>query len=408
MNLKYLCIFLMIYLLPLPIHAGTADSLAAQGPVHHFGADVRASYLLPTHDFFRGVNKYGKRLDKSAAAHLQYSFSFAPGSHYGKLYPTAYQGIGAALNTFFDKEEIGTPVSLYVFQGAEITRLSRQLSLDYEWNFGVSLGWRTSNYRSGNSINSFNTVVGSTVNAYINVGFLLSWHPSPDWKFSAGIDLSHYSNGNTRYPNAGVNTIGGRLQATRNFGNLSRGSGHRNPAYEKEYISAGKRFADRMTYDIIVYGAGRSKGLIWHDEVYISDGTFGILGLNFNPMYRVNKFLRAGISADVQYDESANTPYHVAGVGSGGKIKFHRPPLSEQLGGGLSLRAELVMPIFSVNVGFGHNVVYKGEELGGFYQILALKTDITKHLILHVGYKLRKFHDPNNLMLGVGWRFGNI
>ena len=30
-----------------------------------------------------------------------------------------------------------------------------------------------------------------------------------------------------------------------------------------------------------------------------------------------------------------------------------------------------------------------------------------KGLYLHIGYKLHDFHDPNNLMLGLGWRFGN-
>ena len=52
-------------------------------------------------------------------------------------------------------------------------------------------------------------------------------------------------------------------------------------------------------------------------------------------------------------------------------------------------------------------MIFKGDELKGFYQTLALKTDIHKGLYLHIGYKLHDFHDPNNLMLGLGWRFGN-
>ena len=72
---------------------------------------------------------------------------------------------------------------------------------------------------------------------------------------------------------------------------------------------------------------------------------------------------------------------------------------------GLSLRAELVMPVFSINVGVGRNLIYSGGDMKGFYQILALKTYITRHLFLHVGYQLSKFKDPNNLMLGLGYRF---
>ena len=64
-----------------------------------------------------------------------------------------------------------------------------------------------------------------------------------------------------------------------------------------------------------------------------------------------------------------------------------------------------VLPIFSINLGVGYNVFQQGEDTQGWYQILALKTSLTHHLFLHVGYQLSKFKDPNNLMLGLGWRF---
>ena len=50
-------------------------------------------------------------------------------------------------------------------------------------------------------------------------------------------------------------------------------------------------------------------------------------------------------------------------------------------------------------------MIYSGDDTEGFYQILALKTYVTRHLFLHVGYQLSKFKDPNNLMLGIGYRF---
>ena len=373
---------------------------------HHIGVNIRPSYLLPTHRFFRGENELGQRLDKSGSAHLQYSFSFPSSSHFGKLYPTAYQGVGIAFNTFFDHKEIGDPAAIYVFQGARLAQIFPTLSLDYEWNFGASFGWHP--YDPYGVIlgyeNSQNLVVGSRVNAYINFGVLLSWEPLDNWKFTAGIELTHFSNGNTSYPNAGVNTVGCRIGVARSFGPQClrlQGTRKMSNGYSQE------KLADKMTYDILLYGAGRAKGLIWNGTPYIAEGKFGILGLNISPLYRVNKFLRAGASLDVQYDESANVGEYVAGIGDDGNIRFYRPPLSKQLGIGFSLRAEFVMPIFSVNIGFGRNIIYKGDELKGFYQTLALKTNIYKGLYLHIGYKLHDFHDPNNLMLGFGWRFGN-
>lgn len=388
-----------------PAEGHPADSTKI---THRIGVNVRPSYIVPSHKFFRGENALGKRLDKSGSAHLQYSFSFPESSHFGKMYPTSYQGIGLAWNTFFDQEEIGSPAAVYVFQGARLARLSRKLSFDYEWNFGLSFGWHPYDPYGDlnpNFINDKNLVVGSRLNAYINVGFMLTWRPAAPWVLSAGIDMTHFSNGNTCYPNSGVNTVGIRLGAARLFGPVA--SSELTHKHRPAEGFSRKRFTQRISYDVVLYGAGRAKGLMWNDTPYISEGKFAVLGLNINPLYRVNKFFRAGLSLDIQYDESANLGEHVAGIGDDGNIKFFRPPLSEQLGAGLSARAEFVMPIFSVNIGFGRNFIYKGKELSGFYQTLALKADLYKGLFLHIGYKLHDFHDPNNLMLGFGWRFGS-
>ena len=59
-------------------------------------------------------------------------------------------------------------------------------------------------------------------------------------------------------------------------------------------------------------------------------GSFGIVGLNFAPMYNFNNYFRAGLSVDAQFDESANIKdYKLVGT-YGDDIKFHRPPFREQ------------------------------------------------------------------------------
>ncbi len=39
--------------------------------------------------------------------------------------------------------------------------------------------------------------------------------------------------------------------------------------------------------------------------------------------------------------------------------------------------------------------------------MVVLKAHVMKNLFLHVGYRLINFKDPSNLMLGIGYRFGN-
>ena len=110
----------------------------------------------------------------------------------------------------------------------------------------------------------------------------------------------------------------------------------------------------------------------------------------------------------MQYDESANIGNHVANdnfPSDPDELQFYRPPFREQFSAGLSLRAEIVMPIFSINLGIGKNFFCHGADNNSFYQTFVLKTNITKHLFLHTGYQLYRFKDPNNLMLGIGFRF---
>ena len=329
------------------------------------------------------------------SAHLKYAFRFSPDSHWGQLYPHAYQGVGISYTSFFNTSELGNPVSVYVFQGSQIARFSSRLTLNYEWNFGASFGWKKFNEIT----NPYNDVIGSKINAYMNANIYLNWQITSRWALIAGIEATHYSNGNSNYPNAGVNTAGGRIGLVRTFG-------AEESKKKSSHIGKSAIEGSPFSYDLIVYGATRRRGIIWPDEKYLIPGTFGVVGLNFNPLYRINKYFRAGLSLDAQYDESANLKNHLAGTDyTVNEKKFYRPPFREQFAVGVSVRAELTMPIFSINFGIGHNLFYKGEDTEGFYQILALKTFVTPRLFLHTGYQLSKFKDPNNLMLGLGYRF---
>ena len=431
---------LTLFLMTLNVWTGSAhtsascsvprDSTRNTLSTHRIGINARGAWLMPTHKFFRGENGTGKPLNYSASAHLQYSYQFPASSTFGTLFPTAYQGIGVGWNTFFDKKEIGMPTAVYIFQGAQICRLASRLSLDYEWNFGASFGWKPfhDDEELDGRANIYNTVVGSKVNAYINASLILTYRPVNQATLFFGVDVSHFSNGNTRYPNAGVNTLGIKVGGTYGFGECSMRKPGAKLSRKADYgfsdIWSGtrpycsipdereeNRFINRMSLNVTLYGALRSKGLMYEDNAYILGNKFAVAGIDLSPMYRVGKCFAAGLSVDLQYDESANLRSHIAGTDhteDGIKLLVRRPPLRESLAAGLSLRAELIMPIFMVGVGVGHNIIYNGSDFDGFYQVFNLKTSLTKRLFLNIGYKLTDLKRPNNLMIGLGWSFHRI
>ena len=325
----------------------------------------------------------------SSSLHLSYGFSFSPDSEPGRLYPGVSQGIGIGVNIFQHIKSIGTPVSIYLFQEAPICRLGSRVSLGYSWNFGASAGWKPSDGLTARS----NLIVGSKVNAYINLGLQAIWSLTEDLSLSAGFDITHFSNGNTSFPNPGVNMAGLKVGISRSFGKRPEGTPFmRDTLYREHHVS----------YDLTGYGAWRKRVYRGGETPVLLNGHYGIAGLTFAPMWELKRYLRVGVSADFQWDESSDLKHYHIGGATTEDIRFSHPPFFSQVSAGLSARAELVMPFFSVNLGFGYNLIGPVEARAS-YQMANLKVYLTRGLYLNVGYQLQNFQRQNNLMLGLGY-----
>lgn len=362
--------------------AAVRDTSLFKGLTHRITAEIRPAYNLPTHGYYKGHNEFGKAIPMAGSAHLKYSFSLNPDSYLGRLYPTAYQGIGMAWQTFFNHKATGTPALLYIFQGSRIADLGGKLSLDYEWNLGLSYGWR------------INEVVGSKCNIYINVGFPLTWHISPEWDLSFGPEYTHFSNGDTAFPNGGANTFGVRLGITNRF---NGSTGEKAPGLKligKEDELKTEKPSDRISYDINIHGAWRADRQIDGSRITISNKPFLTGGISINPLYRLNRYFSVGAATDLMIDRSADLDAE-----GNSPSEFYR-----QTALGISLRGELTMPFFSINIGAGYNVLSGAEDLKGFYTAYNLKTFINDFLFLNIGYRLSSVLYSHNLMFGIGIR----
>lgn len=374
-----------------------ADSIPtsdfAKAPVWRIGTEVSACWVPPTNGFLEGDNSSGKDINTSLSGDLRAAFTYNPATRTGILYHDVYQGVGVGVRTFFACKDLGTPVSAYVFQGAPITHFTGRLCLGYEWRFGAAFGWK--HYDAENA--PTNAVIGTSTTAHMALALKLNYRISDRWHLSVGLTASHFSNGNTAYPNSGVNTLGATIGMSYILN--PQGPAQQAPAWLLQEADRPHWFMDIMTF-----GAWR-KRIVKDSDGFptLCPGRFGVVGLQVAPMRQFNRYLAAGMALDAQWDESAGlAPYRVDGS-SGDDIKFFRPPFGKQLNIGLSAHAELIMPIFTVNVGIGYDIVSpKGED--AFYQMLTLKTFVTKRLYINTGYRLSSFKNPQNLMLGLGFR----
>lgn len=356
------------------------------------GVEFSPAFVPGTNDFLKYDNPLGKRIDCSFATDFRGDFSFNKDSAESMLFPGLYQGLGVGVNTFFSNSLLGTPVSAYVYQGAQIVRFTSNVWLGYEWQFGAAMGWKHYNEETADR----NVSVGTDVTAHIGLGIKLHYQLTKRLVLTLGVMAKHYSNGNTSWPNAGINSIGASLGVAY----IINAQDNARSAPETLRENADR---PRWLWDIIGYGAWRKRVVTVAETPQLCPGRFGVVGMQFAPMRKLNRWVAVGASLDVQYDESGGiSPYWVEGT-TEDYIKFYRPPFGKQLSVGLSAHGELTMPIFAVNVGLGYDFLNpKGNKR--FYQSLTLKTFITRNIFLNVGYRLGNFKDPQNLMLGVGVR----
>ena len=360
---------------------------------HYLTTEYRPAWVIPARTY--KTEAYSNPFDEfQQSGHLKYAFSLPKESLGNQVFPNTQQGIGLAVYDFGNFKEIGTPIVAYLFQKSEITRISPHFSLDYEWNFGVSTGWQP--YDLENNLN--NVIVGSKVNAFISLGTSLRWKLANRIFLFGGVDFTHFSNGNTKYPNAGVNLLGSKIGVVYDV-SKSDIVPQQKDAFQRP------KFSRHISYDLVVFGSWRRKGVDFFDKQVASPYEYPVVGAYFAPMFNWGYRFRTGLSIDAIYDGSANiyTEDYIVGT----EQQFFKPALNQQMALGISARVDYVMPLFTINLGIGTHLLHQGKDFKGTYQALGLKIRVTKNSFFNIGYNVKNFHDPNYLMFGIGYRFNN-
>lgn len=356
--------------------------------VHRIEVEYNRGLVLHTNPYLKGQNEELRTMNHAETTKLKYAVMPQAGSETERIYRGVYQGVGLAYHSF--NPQLGNPVSAYILQGAKIATLSKRLSFNYEWNLGLTFGWHPYDKET----NPDNLVIGSKTTAYINLDAYLAWQLSRKIDLNVGWSVTHFSNGNTKFPNCGLNTTGPKLSI----------------AYypnRKESIPTTAplpTFKHHISYDLTLFGSWRRRGYYTENNVpLVIPGSFAVFGFNFNPMYNLNHWVNLGASLDGVYDHSANLA-----VDDIYDVKYViQPSTSRQLALGLSGRAEFVMPYFTINVGIGKHFINGKNDFRGVYETVNLKIGITRMLYANIGYCLYDFQHPNYLILGLGIRFNH-
>lgn len=354
------------------------------------GGRVSPAAVIGTCGFLTGDNVQNKNIPLSLAGSVRAGFTFNPESKQGMIYRGVYQGLGVSVTSFFAHDLMGTPVSAYVYQGGPIVHFRKNLWFGYEWNFGAAFGWKHNN----SEIKENNYPVSTPLTAHMGVAFKLHYQVADRWELTLGLEGTHYSNGNTSWPNKGVNTLGGSL----GFAYILTPQNDDAGMSEKIMEEADRR---RWVYDVMAFGSWRRREMKINDEKELVPGKYGVAGLQFAPLYKFNRWIGIGPALDMKWDESGGMKaYQNPGDLT---VRYEKATFRRQVSVGVSAHAELTLPIFSLNGALGYDLLSPVKE-ERFYQMMTIKAFVACNVYVNIGYRIGGFKDPQNLMLGVGVR----
>ncbi|MDE6340316.1 MAG: acyloxyacyl hydrolase, partial [Muribaculaceae bacterium] len=209
-NKNFLYIIALISATPLTVEADSIPSAFSRPLTWQTGAEISFGGVPGSCEYLRGDNPEHRPVNKRFSADLRAGFSFNPSTREGILYKGLYQGIGIGVNSYFSPALLGTPFSAYAYQGAPIAHITNKLWIGYEWQFGATFGWKHDNTPEPEN----HSVTSTAVTAHMGISFKFNYDITDRFKLSLGVGANHFSNGNTSWPNAGVNSIGAILGFT--------------------------------------------------------------------------------------------------------------------------------------------------------------------------------------------------
>src|SRR5690606_18295488 len=110
-------------------------------------------------------------------------------------------GVGFWYSTFGRSDIYGEGFAIYPYINYRLFQIGR---LQARYKVALGLGYATKPFKVGE--NTYNTVFGSHLNAYVGLGLRLHYPITDRFSLSTSFALNHMSNGSSRKPNNGINT----------------------------------------------------------------------------------------------------------------------------------------------------------------------------------------------------------
>ena len=363
-------------------HAKSFKNLAVQ-------AVYQNGYVFATNPFLRGINAEHARIDDFQSFSLWLSHQTTGNKPWQQLYKFPQYGIGLSVADFFNPEEIGEPIAVYGFLNAPFI-IRNKLSFNYEIGFGATFNWKAFNPVT----NKYNISIGAGQSFMIYTGLNLRYLIAERIELSAGLGLTHFSNGAMKKPNFGINTIAPTIGVKYNFYDVPGMIKQEIPEYNKDFEWLVSAFCG---FKNVVFDSLDIDLLEKYEGVY-----YPVFGLSSTINRQLNYKSKLGFGATITYNGSVDaqavvegSELDVADGKFGDKIMLSVYPSYELVINKVSI---IIQPAF---------YLYRKKlfvQSPVFHQRIGLKYQINNHLFAGITLVDYKFHVSDFIEWNIGYR----
>lgn len=303
-------------------------------------------------------------------------------------YPT--YGFGFLTYGYPQTSILGKPNAFYMFLNSPFKRWNRW-AFNYIIRLGMSYNWEPSDPVA----NPGHLALGSFRNLYIAGGIEGEYLFGERSTIALGLKFTHFSNGQSSLPNAGMNLLTPHVAYKHDFNGGKRPSYLRNKPGE---------FNDKAMEYYFTIGNGIRQVFFSSSPSPPAGVSYPVYNISMAAQYHYTWAGKFGGGLDVIYWGAYDPQFE---VGPGGIVQRVKHPFGDHLQLGIFVSYEFVLSNFSIYAQPGYRIIRKEYEgmPTDFYQHLGLKYHV-RDLILGVAIRAINFGQAEYIEWNIGYRFG--
>ena len=335
--------------------------------------------------------KTGKPVEIAKSLSARYIIHTDGSKNWHQTYNYMDYGFGLYFATYNEPIHLGNSFAFYSFIYSPIARWGR-ITLKNDLVIGLSFvqkHWSLDNFQ--------NTAIGSTLNCFIQEGFLLDYKLSERVLIGFGLNFSHISNGATKQPNTGINTLSSQINLRYNF-------------YDKEVKYNVERPDFKKSNDLLL----SLFGAVYNDRVELGNYAFNdsrryeerdfyAFGLTTTAYKNLNYKNNLGVGLSFGYDDFADNYF----MRADGRLLSTTAPFLNRLNLSCFASYEYKINRFSAFADLGYYLIRKTnpQSSPNFFQRVGMRYRILDNVFASVAIRATAFSIAHYIEWSLGYRF---